>query len=180
MKTLVLFYSKSGNNRYLANRCATALGADMEEIRPRLGMVLFLVVFSLLKRSPGNHRLKHDVASYDHVILCGPIWMGQLIIPLRSFLKKYGKKVNELSFATCCGGGDETKDDKFGYASVFREVERLSDGKPVRCEAFPVLLVLPEDKRADNNAVMQIRLDDETFSGALQERFDRFIQRMRS
>lgn len=178
MKTLVLFYSKTGNNRYLAEHCAAALDADSEEIRPRLDLVPFLILFSLAKRSLGIRQLHHDVASYDRIILCGPIWMGQLIIPLRAFLKKYGAKVKALVFMTSCGGGDEKKDDRFGYAPVFREIERLAEGKRVLCEAFPIVLAMPEEKRKDTNEVMRIRLNDDLFSGALQERFERFIEKV--
>ena len=179
MKTLVLFFSKTGNNRYLAKRCAEALAADIEEIRPRLNAVPFLIIFSLMKQSLGIRRLRHDVTSYDRIILCGPIWMGQLIIPLRAFLKHYGAKVKALIFMTSCGGGDETKDDKFGYAPVFREVERLAKGKPVLCEAFPIVLAIPEEKRSDNNEVMRMRMNDNLFSGALQERLERFIEKIK-
>ena len=179
MKILVLYYSKTGNNRYLAKRCSDALDADMEKIRPRLGLLPLLIFFSLLKRSAGIHKLKHDVASYDLIILCGPVWMGQLIVPLRAFLKQYGAKMNTLAFVTCCGGGDDIKDDRFGYASVFREVEQLADGKSVHCEAFPIVMILPEDKRDNNNAVMETRLNDDNFNGTLQERFDTFIEKLK-
>jgi menaquinone-dependent protoporphyrinogen IX oxidase len=179
MKTLVLYYSNTGNNRYLAKRCSTGMDADLEEIHPRLGMLPFLIIFSLLKWSPGIRRLHHDVTAYDCIILCGPIWMGQLIIPLRAFLKQYRAKVKTLAFITCCGGGDEMKDDKFGYAAVFKEVERLSDGKPVLCEAFPVGYILPEEKRTDNNAMMQARLSDDNFTGAFRNRLDVFIEKVK-
>ena len=34
MKTIVLYYSKNGSNRYLAHEIAKGLSCDMEEIKP--------------------------------------------------------------------------------------------------------------------------------------------------
>jgi hypothetical protein len=67
----------------------------------------------------GNRNLKTRVEDYDKVILCGPIWMGKLIVPLRNFAVKYGSKVKQLIFVTCCGSTFEGKDQKFGYGLVF-------------------------------------------------------------
>lgn len=175
MKALVLYYSKTGNNRYLAQRCAKKLAADIEEISPRLNVLPLQIIFSLMKKSPGIARLSHDVTAYDRVILCGPIWMGHPASTIRSFLQRFGKNIKRLEFITCCGGGDDTKDDKFGYMSAFRMVEALTEGEKVRCEAFPVVLAVPEDKRKDSDTVMKTRLNDENFSGELQERLDAFI-----
>ena len=47
--------------------------------------------------------------------------------------------------------------------------------KCIRCEAFPIGPVLPEDKK-DNNAVMKTRLSDNNFAGEIQKRFENFIQ----
>ena len=118
--------------------------------------------------------------AYDAVIVVGPVWMGQLILPLCSVIKKYGKRMKQLYFATCCGSEDEKKDDKFGYGSVFEEVKNLAGATCVHCEAFPVGLVLPPEQREDSKAMMAARLSDENFTGVLQQRFFEFIGRLSS
>ena len=175
MKSLVLYYSKTGNNRYLAQRCANELAADIEEIKPRLNVFPLQILFSLMKKSPGIARLSHDVTAYDRVILCGPIWMGHPASAIGSFLLRFSKNVKRLDFITCCGGGDDTKDEKFGYVSVFKMIEILSGGKNIRCEAFPVVLAVPEDKRKESDVVMKTRLNDDNFAGELQEKLDAFL-----
>ena len=174
MKTLIVYYSKTGNNRYLAERCAAATDADIEELKPVLNALPLQIIFALMKKNPGIARLSHDVTIYDRIILCGPIWMGQPAAAIRSFIRRYGGQIKRLEFITCCGGGDDTKDDKFGYASVFKAIEELM-GRPVRCKAFPVILAVPEDKRKDSDLVMKTRLNDENFSGELQKRLDEWI-----
>ena len=178
MKTLVVYYSKTGSNGYLARKIAAALEADLEGLRPHLDLFFFLMIFSLIGKGGGIKKLRKPPGDYDSVVLCGPIWMGRLISPLRNFIKKYGDQINRLSFACCCGGGEKTKDDKFGYAGVFREVQRLSGDKYLHAEAFPIDLVLPEDKKEDSTAVMNTRLGDANFSGAVEQRLRDLVQKL--
>ena len=104
--------------------------------------------------------------------------MGQLISPLRDIINKYRKNINTLYFATCCGSSDAVKDDKFGYATVFPQIERMVRDKCILCEAFPIGLVLPEDKQKDSDAIMKSRLSDNNFTGQIQKRFESFIQKV--
>lgn len=175
MKTIVIYYSGKGSNRYLAKKIATELNYDIEELRPRIGNRLLL----MMGMSGGIKKLKNDLKDYERVVLCGPIWMGQFIAPLKSFVKKYKNKIKELVFVTCCASGFDKKDEKFGHGLVFKKVKDLLGEKCTHCEAFPVSLVLPEDKKQDAQAVMNTRLSDENFKGKAEEIFDGFIKRIR-
>lgn len=180
MKTLVLYYSKSGNNAYLAGKIARSLNADIEAIRPRFGAFAVLALFSALKKSFGIRKLTHDVSSYENIVLCGPIWMGMLISPLRDVINQYRNDIKKAYVATCCGGGDAMKDDRFGYAPVFAQVLELLGEKCVLCEAFPIDLLQPPGSPKDDAALMKIRLSDANFTGAIQERFNRFLSNINS
>ncbi len=179
MKTLVVYYSNSGNNNYLAQRIGRELGGETEAIKPRLTQLPFQILFSLIKMSPGIKRLKKSVGDYDVVVLCGPVWMGQLVSPLRTFLKKYQKQINKLCFATCNASTDAQKETRFGYSRVFAQVKSILGEKLFISEAFPVGLTLPEDKREESEAVMKARLSDDTFTGEMQERFDAFVGKVK-
>jgi len=86
-KAIVVYYSRKGSNKYLAEKIAKTLNIESEEIKPRLNIfLLFLMNIHL-----GIKPLKNKIYEYDEVILCGPIWMGKLIPPLNSFIKKYFK-----------------------------------------------------------------------------------------
>jgi len=174
MKTIVVYYSNKGSNRYLAHKIANIISCDIEEIKPWLNVfVLFLMNIHL-----GIRPLKHDISNYDRVILCGPIWMGKFIPPLHSFIKRYISKINKLIFVTCCGSTYAKKDDKFGHGLVFREVERMMNGKCILCQAFPIGIVLPEDKKEDTDAFMKTHLSDENFKGEIQEYFNNFLKQL--
>jgi len=172
MKTIVVYYSNKGSNKYLAERISKSLSCEIEEIKPRLNIfLLFLMNIHL-----GIKPLKNNIKEYDKVILCGPIWMGKFIPPLRSFIKKYFYKINKLIFVTCCGSTNAKKDEKFGHGLVFKEVENILKDKCILCQAFPVSLVLPDDKKEDTNAFMKTHLNDENFKGEIQVLYENFIR----
>lgn len=171
-KTIVVYYSNKGSNKYLAQKIAQNLLCEIEEIKPRLNVfLLFLMNIHL-----GIKPLKNNVREYENVILCGPIWMGRLIPPLRSFIKKYYYNINKLIFVTCCGSTDAKKNEKFGHGLVFKEVENILKDKCIACKAFPISLVLPDDKKEDADAFMKTHFNDENFRGEAQERLESFIQ----
>jgi menaquinone-dependent protoporphyrinogen IX oxidase len=175
----VLYYSNTGNNRFIAQKIATSLSGDLIPIVPKTKSIPILIFQSWL-RMGRIHEIKEDLSVYQKIILCGPIWTGLLISPLRSFLKKYKEDINQLVFVTSCGSKDEEKDNRFGYASIFKEVEKIMGDQNVYCEAFPIALIIPKDKLDDADFVMNARLTDESFTGAIQERFHEFIRKVES
>jgi len=175
MKTIVVYYSRKESNRYLAEKIARELSCDLEAIRPRLNVfMLFLMNIHL-----GNRRLRLKIEEYDRVILCGPIWMGKFIPPLRTFVKKYNNKIKKLVFVTCCGSTYKNKDEKFGHSLVFKEVQALLNGRCSLCQAFPIGLVLPEEHQADTDAFMKTHLNDDNFKGEIVKIFEDCMQNIK-
>jgi menaquinone-dependent protoporphyrinogen IX oxidase len=124
----------------------------------------------------GNRRLKHDLASYDRVILIGPIWMGKFIHPLKRFVQTHKNSIRELIFVTCCGSSYEKKEEKFGHGLVFKKVKEMLPGKAVRCHAFPITLILSEEEMENAEKVLSTRLNQGNFNGEIRDRFDEFMQ----
>jgi menaquinone-dependent protoporphyrinogen IX oxidase len=174
MKTIVVYYSRKGSNKYLANKIATNLSCDCEEIKPRINAYLLF----LMNINFGIKALKHNIKSYDKVILCGPIMVGRFLAPLKSFVKKYFKSINKLVFVTCCGSSYDKKDEQFGHGLVFNEVKKILNEKCISCQAFPIDLVLTESEKKDDTASMNTHLNDVNFKGEIQERFNEFIESM--
>lgn len=52
--------------------------------------------------------------------------------------------------------------------------------KCVLCEAFPIVLIVPEDKLDDDDYIMKARLTEQSFTGNIRERFNGFIQKVKS
>lgn len=174
MKTIVYFYSHKNSNRYLANKIAADLKCEIEEIKPRLNVHLLM----LMNVNFGNRRLKTKLEDYNRVIVCGPIWMGKLIVPLKNFLNKNISKINKLVFVSCCGSTFDKKDEKFGHNLVFNQVKNLSGDKCQHCEAFPVSLVLPDEQKEDSEAFMKTHLNNSNFKGEIVGIYDNFIRKI--
>ncbi len=175
-KTIVFYYSKTGSNKFLAYKIKKEINSEIEEIKPRINAHILL----MMGLSLGIKKLKNNVSNFDRVILCGPIWMGKFIEPLKAFSLKYKNQINELIFVTCCGSSYEIKEKKFGHGRVFNKVERLFDEKCIHCEALPIALLLPDDKQQDADLVMNTRLTESNFNGEFLEHFNRFISNISS
>jgi flavodoxin len=174
-KTAVFYYSHNGSNDYLAHRIASDLKCPIEEIEP-LWNVQFFLLFGL---HLGNKRISTDLSEIERIILVGPIWMGKVIAPLKSFINKYKNQVDEWVFTTCCGSGFEKKNDKFGHALVFNKIEELLGDQCSHCEAFPVTLVLPEDQREDGKLVMETRLSEDNFEGEILKIYELYLEKLK-
>ncbi len=134
MKSLVLYYSQKGSNRYLAERIAKELHCDIEAIQPRIDLPPLMIKGLHL----GNKKMHHTLANYDRIILCGTIWTGQFIAPLRCFVKQQLASIKRLVFVTCCGSSYEkkTKSSGTGWSSP---KSGKCWGKNVRCaKPFPL------------------------------------------
>jgi flavodoxin len=101
MKTLVVYYTRTGNTKFAAETIAAEIGADIEEIvdlKKRQGRLAFLgngkdamqgkeTQIAPTKRSP---------ADYDLIVVGSPIWAGSPTPAIRTYLNKNdlsGKKV---------------------------------------------------------------------------------------
>jgi len=47
-KYLILFYSKTGNSKFIAEKLSIALDGDLKEIKPVINNLLVLFLFSLI------------------------------------------------------------------------------------------------------------------------------------
>lgn len=94
MKIAIVYYSLTGNVRYVVESVAPRLEADVFEIKPRKaykaeGMGKFVkggmqAVFSVL---PQLEPLKgFDMDAYDVIILATPVWAGRPSAPVLSFV----------------------------------------------------------------------------------------------
>lgn len=113
MKTLVLYYSRTGNTEAVARRIAEALGADIEPLRDDrdyggvkgwilAGRDAFRGVRSAL--AP----LAHAPAAYDLVILGQPVWAARPVPAVNALASSGQLRGRSLAlFVTLDGGGQE-------------------------------------------------------------------------
>ena len=115
MKSLVVYYSFSGNTRLIAETVAGAINADIEELKPEkplnasgAGYVIWGLRQLVSQSKPPLFPLEHKIEDYDLIIIGTPVWSYTVTPPIRTFLEK--QKINNKQVALfCCHGGDYGK-----------------------------------------------------------------------
>ena len=101
MKTLVVYYTRTGNSKFAAETVATEVGADVEEVvdlKNRKGRLAFLSAGrdAMQGKLTEIAETKRNPFDYDLVVIVQPVWAGSPTPAIRTYLKKNdlsGKKV---------------------------------------------------------------------------------------
>jgi flavodoxin len=101
LKSLVVYYSRTGNARFIAETIAAEIGADIEEVvdlKKRSGALGFIIGGFDARRGKKTEiaPTKKSPTDYDLVIIGTPIWAGSPSPAINTYLKKNdfsGKKV---------------------------------------------------------------------------------------
>jgi flavodoxin len=91
-KTLMLYYSKTGNTKAACDALQKALGADIKEIKDlNRRDTTFGGIGGMLKTLLGMHTAieptKVDLSPYTTVIICAPIWAAKFGLAMRTFVE---------------------------------------------------------------------------------------------
>jgi flavodoxin len=126
MRALVVFYSRAGNTKRVAEVIAESLKADIEEIkdaRSRSGFLGFLRsgYEALAGKLADIQQAIRKPDEYDLVLIGSPIWVGRLSSPIRAYLALHGRTIKQTAFFCTC---------KSSEGKAFREMEALSK-KPI-------------------------------------------------
>jgi flavodoxin len=126
-KTLVVYYSRTGYTRRVAQEIAQRCGADIEAIeedRSRAGIFGYLrSAREGYKKSLVNVRpADKDPANYDLIILGTPVWAGHVASPVRAYVEAHKRWLT--SFAVFCTQGGS------GGERVVAEVAALVGREP--------------------------------------------------
>jgi len=137
---MVVFFSRSGKTRAVAEGIARELGASLGEIRLKKvknRIPTFTEIRAMQKRGelPGIHTDFPDVEKCGEIILGGPVWGFNIAPPVLSFVESVtwsGKKVHLFVTEAGLGGG-----------RALVHLERALKEKGAQIEkkrAFPTLL----------------------------------------
>ena len=101
LKSLVVYYTRTGNSRFVAETIAAEIGADVEEVidmKKRSGVFGYLSGGKDARQGKETQiaPTKKFLADYDLIIVGTPIWAGRTTPAITTYLKKNnlsGKKV---------------------------------------------------------------------------------------
>ena len=101
MKALVIYYTRTGNTKFVAETVAAKLGAEIEEVidlKNRQGKLAFLPAGRDAMRGKETEiaQTKRTPTDYDLIVIGQPVWAGSPTPAIRTYLNKNdlsGKKV---------------------------------------------------------------------------------------
>ncbi|MGI9476956.1 MAG: flavodoxin family protein [Hyphomicrobiaceae bacterium] len=128
MRTLVVYYSLTGNTKRTAELVAAECQADLERIvdlKDRSGAwALFQTGGeALFKRSAPIRPTDMEPGQYDLVILGTPVWAWTMSSPMRTYIEQHAANFKHVAFF-CTEGGT-------GGQRTFRHMTELAGKQPI-------------------------------------------------
>ena len=149
-KTIIIYFSYTGNTRKIANMIKDKLNCDVLELKPVIPYSndYQKVVSDEQKLEGANHMpdiedINVDLEKYDKIILGTPVWWYRETPVIRTFLNKYnltGKTI--FPFATNAGWLGKT----FDYIKKFCPNSTLENGMNIVFESYGTNLITSMDK----------------------------------
>jgi len=142
MKSLVLYYSRTNKTKYVAEKIAQELKADIERItekKDRTGMLGYLSAGrdAMTKKGSVVNPIKSRIDDYDTIIIGQPVWGFTMVPAIRTFCNKHNLKDKRIGlFCTMDGSGD---------VGCFKETRKFLLGSHIIGQAT---FVKPDKNRA--------------------------------
>ena len=127
-KILVIFYSRTGFTRKIAEEIVKACNCDIEEIqdiRSRKGFFGFIrsIFEARKKKLPAIKEMITDPTQYDLVILGTPVWAKNISTPLRTYVAEHRDQFKSVAFFCTMGSS--------GAEKVLHDIAQLCGRDPV-------------------------------------------------
>jgi flavodoxin len=126
-RILVVYYSRSGTTRKIAEAVSEALNCDLDEIveaKSRAGFFGYMrsLVEARQKRPSVIAPAKRDASSYDLVVIGTPVWGWSVSSPVRAYLMANRDQLPEVAFFCTLGGA--------GGANAFAQMQGITGKIP--------------------------------------------------
>jgi flavodoxin len=113
MRTVVAYYSRTGNTRFVAEEIAEQLNADLCEVvdkKSRKGKLIFLTGgFAALRKKLTEIEVTKPVDDYELVVVGSPVWAGRITPAIRTFLSQNDFSDKKMAVFVTLGGDKPEK-----------------------------------------------------------------------
>jgi flavodoxin len=123
-KVLIIYYSRTGNTRFVAEKIAGKLKADIEEVidrKNRRGTIGWIRagMDATRRKETEIEETKHSPLEYDLVVLGSPVWNKKIPPAMRTYINK-----NDLSKKKIAFFNTNYSDDTINTFSVMSELAK--------------------------------------------------------
>lgn len=150
MKSIIIYYSMSGNVEQTANKIAQQLDAEVLRIEPQTayrdkGLKKFLWggKSALMGETPALKPYTFNADEYERIIIGTPVWASTFTPPIRTFIDENKAALTDKHIAmfTCLSG-----------AGAQKAITKLKDYLGIAAFDAELVLIDPKDKvNADND-----------------------------
>lgn len=128
LKALVVFYSRTGNTKKVAESFAKKFNAEIEEIvdlKKRKGIIGYLRSGkdAFLKMCTKIMKIINNPQDYDIIIIGTPVWALAVTPAIRAYLNTVNLRGKKIILFCTCGGS--------GISETFRQMEKLAKGASI-------------------------------------------------
>jgi len=128
MKCLVVYYTRTGNTKKLAEIICEKLGGVLQPIISRKRFrgpwgFLYAGFMSRMKKLPEIEPVGKDIRGYDLVVVGTPVWASTMAAPVRTFLSRYKNEIQRVAFFSTMGGT--------GVGRTFTDMEEIIELSPI-------------------------------------------------
>lgn len=113
MKVLVVYYSRTGNTRFVAEKIAEQLGAEVCEVidkKNRKGRVAFVTGgYESIRKKLTKIEVSKNVDDYDFIIVGSPVWANGITPAIRTFIQQNDFSNKQIACFVTLKGDDPTK-----------------------------------------------------------------------
>jgi len=115
MKSLVVYYSNTGNTRHIADLISYGLSSDVAEIKEEknraneFSLYFLGSIEAILNLKSKIKPITKDYSKYDLVLIGSPVWAGHIPPAVRTFVEE--NKINFKNYAifSTSGSGEDSK-----------------------------------------------------------------------
>jgi flavodoxin len=139
LKILIVYYSLTGNTKFIAEAIAESINSDILEIKPvkelnaEGGSKYFWGGYqATMKKKPKLKEFDINPLDYDLIIIGTPVWAWNFSPPIRSFISKFNLSGRNIALWTCSDGD--------GVKAMNRFKDALKDANIIGHISFQKLL----------------------------------------
>jgi flavodoxin len=139
MKTLIIYYSRTGTTKKVAELMQYTLDCDIEEIvdtKNRKGPVGYIMAGrdANMRTLTTIQPISKKVNDFELVLIGTPVWSWNVSTPVRTFLQENKENLKQVAYFCTMGGNRSER--------TFTEMEKVCNIKPIATLALTTKEVL--------------------------------------